>query len=225
MRQLILLTMLALFSTIGVKAQITADPDTTFHYCIDAGTYDLHSTITNSSSSSQSVTWEVIDYKMPPGWSVTQICDNISCLTNINTGTKNTTSILAQEDMDLKVTYNLLSTADEGEGITIIEVRSSAGATNAIFIGRTCWPVAVETIDAEDFTVRYSAGKVTIVKGSQNNAQNYTVFNAYGQKVASGSLPQGIQEIDFDNQAAGMYIIELSDDQGRTIGAQKFSNL
>lgn len=207
-------------------AQVYPAEDTTVYNCLDYDqSTDVHAGLVNGSTRSGAVDFEFLVIDLPSnGWTLLSLCDNLSCYNNPNVGMAFTSASFNPGDtMDLKATYGLTATADDGQGIAIIRAILDNDTTEVVIKAITCGPQSVETLDKTTFDISYYSGNLKLIMGSQMDATMYRVYDIFGQVLAHGNIQDKVQDISFD-RAPSVYIMQVLDKNGRQLDVKKFAN-
>lgn len=225
MKHLIIVLVALVFANISY-GQISTSEDTTTYQCLDYGKYtDVHAGLISADNRVTPVDFKVMAVDLPAnGWSLLSICDNLNCYNFPVSGFSFTSANLNTGDtMDVKATFDLTATADDGVGIVVLKASKNSDTADIIFKAWTCGPQSIENLDSKSFDINYYSGNLKLILGSQSSAKTYRIYDIYGQTIAQGNITDQIQQIQFE-RIPSIYIMQMLDKNGEQIETKKFTN-
>lgn len=195
-------------------------------------TDNLHNDITNVSSSTIQVTWNVVSHDLPADWAATfAICDNYMCYSaasNILSGISQTTASFASGAT--AVFYALPDVSAATPGTYYVQVRMVNGSQtkDSWYIMTKPGATAVVSYARFDGQVAVypnpTSGNIKVLFSSDLNAKEITVFDIVGKIVRKHALSGNSADIDVSELPSGAYLLGIIGDGGQMLATTRFTN-
>jgi hypothetical protein len=208
-----------------------------------SGNLSLSNKVTNTSTDSIRVTWQVTAHSLPNDWqSLMGICDNANCWGNSILGTSSTPPnppFVAPGDVKqtdkfavgAKCDFHLqggFSTASSG-GPYYITVKLTEGTTTKYMTyALTKWATGISntanTTKEVNVYPNPARDEVNVVYDKSLDIKNIAVVNLIGKTVKYfRATDDSGAKLNIDGLAQGVYLINLIDAQGHTAATKRFA--
>lgn len=194
----------------------------------------MHTVFTNISDQTYKFTWTNITdtTQNPEGWILTGVCDNIVCRAEFGDwyfGTpEQTEDVIPDGNFDMIVHIYAPTNGPNGTGIYKIKIETEEQTDTIVYMLTKEEGLGLSAISLNDKRVTLYPNpaqtdmQVYIDKGL--NAQKLGIFSIVGRQEIVQNIQTGneVTSVNIGNLAPGMYMVHLTDINGKLITSRKF---
>lgn len=241
MKRIILSAALAIagiFSANNANAQFTVAHDTVKN--VVYGYVSIGNDVTNTTGLPISIDWKVVYHNLPTTWqSVVGLCDNISCYGNNILGSSAVVNVPPYTPPGTTKTSDTFSTilpfhmqtdfsSVPGGGPYYITVELKyASTTKFMTYELTKWSTNVASANKMDNGVSIypnpATDELNVLFDANAGVKTIAVRNIIGKVVSVYKVNGNSAKLNVSNLQSGIYFVNLSDAQGRTVAIRKFT--
>ncbi len=222
-----LFILLACFLTINAGAQVTVYHDTVTQVVAKNNqTHLIYDSIVNNTANPITVTWVKESQFLLTGWTLSGICDKITCYPPPANGPYNFT-INPGETSKFYVDIKADPSATDGNNYITLKINDGVNDKFITFIAYS-WPNQVADFDINSVVSIYPNPATNFINLNilDNKVKNINVINIIGKKLATfkldNSTPNPIR-VPLDNISKGVYLLQFSDAKGKVMGVKRIT--
>ncbi len=195
---------------------------------------EMHTTFKNISENDFKFTWiNITDtLALPKDWELTGVCDNILCRSERGEWfygkPESTETVKAGTSFPMIVHIYAPSDGEDGTGIFKLQLKTLDQTDTAVYFLTKVKGTGVKAIAVSDKRVNlYPNPATTYMQVYVNkglNAKQVNIVNIVGRQELSQEIAQGteVTQVNTAALAPGMYMLNLTDAQGKMITSRKF---
>jgi len=216
---------------------VSANPVDSFtygnvHYMV------LYNYLVDNAADSIAQTWRIISTQIPAGWIVTGYCDNIDCFGDLNTLNGTNTHIIKTIGYSehCQLALDVIPAAATINEMAVVKVRMQTTKYNGndtlgqvdtlVYRINPQQTTGIATVSSSDSRIKIwpnpAKESIFIFADKMLDASNLAIINVIGQTVYTTAINSENSNINIHNLAKGLYMIQMTDDNGRMITARKF---
>ncbi len=223
----IFLVLLAALGALSSQAQINVIHDTVSQVVAKNNTTHLiKDSIENTSGSPITVTWVKDAQFLQAGWTLSGICDKITCYPPPANGPY-TFTIDPGEKVIMYVDIKADVTATDGNNFITLKLNDGVSDKYITFRAYS-WPTQLSNVDINSIVSIYPNPATNYINLNilDNKVKNINVINIIGKKLASFKLntsSSNFIRVPLDNITKGVYLLQFTDVNGKIIGVKKIT--
>ncbi|MFA6056971.1 MAG: T9SS type A sorting domain-containing protein [Taibaiella sp.] len=199
----------------------------------DSYAYKLFNYVHNETNAPLTFNWQIYNKTLPFGWFIYGFCDNLNCRTqsdpSIASGTVASSSpIPVNDSSQLEPWVAVPADAEFGIGIIKVRVTTTNTTDTAIYILKRN-NTGISTISVGDSRVYLSpnpaSNNLQVFADQSLHASHINIYDITGKHISLTKVQPAkeIVDVDISNLASGLYMLRLTDDNGKMITTRKFA--
>lgn len=193
----------------------------------------LHNYLRNETSAPITFQWQIHEKSLPSGWSLFGFCDNLNCRPEDHPAltfnqAETSKNIPVGDSSLLEPRFAIPRDAANGVGILRVHVWRGTLHDTATYIVTKTEATGISVINIGDKRVNISPNpaskNVQVYTEKSLNVNKITVFNLLGRRELAIDVKTGteISDVNINTLANGMYLIHLTDANGKLVTSRKF---
>lgn len=193
----------------------------------------MHNYLRNATSAPITFQWQIHQKSLPNGWGLFGFCDNLNCRPETHPAltlnqSETSMDIAVGDSSLLEPRFKIPRDADNGVGILRVHVWRGTQNDTATYIITKTAATGVSVINIGDKRVNIfpnpATNSVQVYAQASLNVNKISVFNLLGRRELVTNVKAGteVADVDINVLAKGMYVIHLTDTNGKLVTSRKF---
>lgn len=195
--------------------------------------YKLFNYVHNETAAPLTFQWQIYDRTLPFGWFIYGFCDNKNCRTQTHpavagNATETSIEIPVNDSSQLEPWVAVPVDAEYGTGIIKVRITTTNTTDTAIYILQRN-NTGISTISIGDSRVYLSpnpaSNNLQVFADQSLHASHINIYDITGKHISLTKVQPAkeIVNVDISNLASGLYMLRLTDDNGKMITTRKFA--